>query len=132
MWDHQHQGKQCKSFPPKIFLGICNAGTVPRDKSLLRESFQIPDEVSVTATKAANSPLQWEASACSGLGPRKSRPRALGGKGKQQGLHEGNSTHQGSPAELHVNNSQKRECSLSVIQGIPRSCRVPPATPVPL
>lgn len=89
MWDHQHQGESCKSFPPNIFLGTCNAGTAPRDKSLLRENFQIPDEVSVTATTVTNSPLQWEASACSGEGPRKSRPTALGGKGKQQGLHKG-------------------------------------------
>lgn len=89
LWDHQHQGESCKNFPPNIFLGTCNAGTAPRDKSLLRENFQIPDEVSVTATTVTNSPLQWEASACSGVGPRKSRPTALGGKGKQQGLHKG-------------------------------------------
>lgn len=88
LWDHQHQGESCKSFPPNIFLGTCNAGIVPRDKSLLRESFWIPDEVSVTATTVTNSPLQWEASACSGVGPRKSRPTAPGGEGKQQGLRE--------------------------------------------
>lgn len=89
LWDHQHQGESCKSFPPNIFLGTCNAGAAPRDKSLLRESFRIPDEVSVTATTVTNSPLQWEASACSGAGPRKSRPTAPGGKGQQQGLHKG-------------------------------------------
>lgn len=59
LWDHQHQGESCKSFPANIFLGTCNAGAAPRDKSLLRGSFWIPDEVSVTATTVPDSPLLW-------------------------------------------------------------------------
>jgi len=87
LWDHQ--GESCKTFPPNIFLGTCNAGTAPRDKSSLRESFGIPDEVSVTAAPVTDSPLPWEASAHSAAGPRESGPAAPGGKGQQQGCCEG-------------------------------------------
>lgn len=59
LWDHQHQGELRKSLPPNILLGTCNAGAAPRDKSLLRGSFWIPDEVSVTATTVPDSPLLW-------------------------------------------------------------------------
>lgn len=40
----------------------------------------------------------------------------------------GNSSHQESPIELHVDKSQRRACSLDTIQGIPSSCRVPAAS----
>lgn len=54
-------------------------------QSLLRESFRIPAAGRVTGPVVTNRPLGWEASACSGVGPRKSRPAAPGGEGKQQG-----------------------------------------------
>lgn len=85
LWDHQHQRESCKkNLLPNIFLGTCHAGTTPRD-SLLRESFRIPAAGRVTGPVVTNRPLGWEASACSGVGPRKSRPAAPGGEGKQQG-----------------------------------------------
>lgn len=55
-------------------------------QSLLRESVQILDEVTVAAPMVTNRPLQWEVSAYCRAGPRKSRAAALGGEGEQQGL----------------------------------------------
>lgn len=100
LWDHQHQGESCKSFPTNIFLGMCNAGTTPRDKSLLRESFWIPDEVSVTATRVTTAHCNGRAvPALSGARGKQANSR--GWEAKQQGLCKGNST-RGTPRHCRL------------------------------